>query len=230
MFSLTRMTMNLAIRSSYINESSFHTSAALERARRGTRDRKRRAVLKAIKVKAERLRKNPPPIPQKVELMLKSKGLWGPPKALREKDQDLPFPIDNVYFAKDYAYKRYTIAEAVDNLKLLCHPSMMNEPDALVFVKIEFDMRANKRDRYIDSFTKTAPIVRPYERNVPDRQVACFVPNEELRLQALQEGAVMAGGADLVMDISRGRVDIVSSSIFCICKTSLLFLTFIGGN
>ena len=38
--------------------------------------------------------------------------------------------------------------EAVNNLKQLCHPSMMDEPDALVNVKIEFDMRASKKDRY----------------------------------------------------------------------------------
>lgn len=152
--------------------------------------------------------------------MLKSKGLWGPPRSLREKDEDLPFPIDNVYFAKDYAYKRYTINEAVESLKCLCHPSMMNEPDALIYVKIEFDMRGNKRDRFIDAFTKTAPIVRPYDRNVPDRQVACFVPNEEMRLQALQDGAIMAGGADLVMDISRGRVDVAEIDHF-LCHSDL---------
>ena len=65
-------------------------------------------VLKNVKIIlfVQRLRKNPPPIPYKVELMLKSKGLWGPPKPLREPDTDLPFPQDDVYFADDYAYKR----------------------------------------------------------------------------------------------------------------------------
>ena len=38
--------------------------------------------------------------------------------------------------------------EAINNLKQLCHPSMMDEPDALVNIKVEFDMRANKKDRY----------------------------------------------------------------------------------
>ena len=61
----------------------FHTSVALERARQVTRAKKRKLTLANIKKKAERLKKNPKPIAKKVELMLKSKGLWGPPKPIR---------------------------------------------------------------------------------------------------------------------------------------------------
>ena len=61
----------------------FHTSLVLDRARQVTRARKRKVVLANIKKKAERLRKNPKPMAKKVELMLKSKGLWGPPKPIR---------------------------------------------------------------------------------------------------------------------------------------------------
>ena len=106
---LSCLMKNLSLRNCHFNtilKNEIHTTAILERARPGTRVRKRKQVLKDIKAKAERLRKNPPPIPYKVELMLKSKGLWGPPKPLREPDKDLPFPKDDVYFSKDYAYKR----------------------------------------------------------------------------------------------------------------------------
>ena len=47
--------------------------------------------------------------------------------------------------------------------------------------------------------------MKPYDRGVPDRNVVCFVPNEDLRLQALQAGAVMAGGHELIMEISKGK-------------------------
>ena len=49
---------------------------------------------------------------------------------------------------RSYFCKRYAIEEAINNLKQLCHPSMIDEPDALVNIKVEFDMRANKKDRY----------------------------------------------------------------------------------
>ena len=61
----------------------FHTSVVLERARQVTRVKKRKLALANIKKKAERLRKNPKPMAKKVEMMLKYKGLWGPPKPIR---------------------------------------------------------------------------------------------------------------------------------------------------
>ena len=82
--------------------TSIHTTSILERARKGTRERKRKIAVANKKKKEERLRKNPPPIPYKIELMLKSKGLWGDPKPLREKDAEKTFPKDNVYFNEDY--------------------------------------------------------------------------------------------------------------------------------
>ena len=68
---------------------------------------------------------------------------------------------------------------------------------------------------------KTVAIVKPYERGVPDRNVVCFVPNEDLRLQALQAGATMAGGHDLVMEISKGQVDIAEVDFF-LCHEDLV--------
>ena len=53
---------------------SLHTSATVERARQSTRIRKRKVYLANKKKKEERLRKNPPPLPKKIQLMLKAKG------------------------------------------------------------------------------------------------------------------------------------------------------------
>jgi type II secretory pathway component PulK len=61
----------------------FHTSVTLERARQVTRAKKRKQTLANIKKKAERLKKHPKPIAKKVEIMLRTKGLWGQPKPIR---------------------------------------------------------------------------------------------------------------------------------------------------
>lgn len=63
---------------------NFHTSAFLERARRGTRERKAKLAIANKKKKEERLRRNPPPLPAKIVLMLKSMGLPVTPKPLRQ--------------------------------------------------------------------------------------------------------------------------------------------------
>ena len=193
----------------------IHTSAILERARRMTREKKRKQAVANKKAKEARIAKmeySP------WEQHLRDKGYWKEPKPIRELDAELKFPVDNVYFVSKHAYKRYTLEEAIENLKQICHPSMKNDPNALVHVKIEFDMRASKKDRYLDGFTKMVPIVKAYDRNVPDRQVLCFVPNEEMRLEALQAGAVKAGGAELIMEVAKGRIDTVSFSCPCVLK------------
>ena len=55
--------------------ASFHTSPTIEHARPGTRVRKRKVAVKNKMLKEARLRKEPKPIPYKVQLMLKAKGL-----------------------------------------------------------------------------------------------------------------------------------------------------------
>ena len=100
---------------------------------------------------------------------------------------------------------------------------MFDDEDTLVHVKIEFDMRASRKDRYLDPFHKMMPIIKTYDRKVPNRNVVCFVPTEELRLEVLQNGAAMAGGTELIKDIQMGRVDIVS---FLICEKKLLQINF----
>ena len=153
-----------------------------------------------------------------VQLMLASKGLTGPPQPQRGNDNEKSFPMDDVYFINEYAYKRYTLEEAIENWRQLCGPTMYDDHNSLIHIKIEFDMRASKKDRYVEGFTKMVPIIKPYERNIPDRVVLCFVPTEEMRLEALQNGAVMAGGADLISDVQKGRVDLV-----CIADHSAMF-------
>eukprot|EP00093_Oithona_nana_P008904 08904.XXX_29256_32054_1 [CDS] Oithona nana genome sequencing. len=198
-------------------KQEIHTSAILERARRMTREKKRKQAVANKKAKEARIAKmdiSP------WEQHLRDKGYWTEPKPIRELDAELKFPVDNVYFIEKHAYKRYTLEEAIVNLKQICHPSMKNDPDAMVHVKIELDMRSTKKDRYLDAFTKMIPIVKAYDRNVPDRQVMCFVPNEEMRLEVLQAGAVMAGGADLIMEVAKGRIDIAEVDHF-LCHDEL---------
>lgn len=166
------------------------------------------------------MRKNPPPLPYKVQLMLAAKGIVGDPKPLRQKDEGLDFPKDDVYFIQNHPYRRFTMDEAMSNLRQIHDPTMLNDPDALVHIKVEFDMRATKKDRYLEPFSKMVPIVKSYDRNVPDRCVMCFVPNEELRLAAMQAGAVQAGGHDLIIEVSKGRVDISEIDHF-VCHTDL---------
>jgi len=178
-----------------------------------TRAKKRKQAVRNKKTKEERLRKNPPPLPHKVQLMLKAKGLLGPPKPLREVD-DKSFPEDDVYMSRDFTWKRYTLEEAMDELRLLYHPTQGNKPNAIIEAKIEFDLRGSKRERYLDEFSKMVPIINFFDRGVPDRNVLAFVADEKQGQAALDAGAIRVGGEDLISDIVKGRTDIADIDHF----------------
>ncbi len=55
------------------------------------------------------------------------------------------------------------------------------------------------------------PILHAYDRKVPDRTVMAFVPNDALRQAALDAGALHAGGEELILEVIKGRVDLVST-------------------
>ena len=198
----------------FVYHSGFHTSSVLDHARKMTRDRKRKIALKNKALKEERLRKNPPPLPYKVQLMLAAKGFGGPPRPVREKD-DKVFVADDVYFLEDCAWKRWTVEDAVNELRLNNHPSLgYSKPDGLVMAKIEFDLRASKKEKYLDGFSKMVPIVHPYDRGVPDRSVLAFVPNPVMEKVAIESGAAQAGGEDLIKEVAKGRIDVADIDHF----------------
>jgi len=75
-------------------------------------------------------------------------------------------------------------------------------------------MRAAKKDRYLEEFNRPVPIMHSFERGVPDRNVLVFVANEEQAAEAMEAGAYKAGDADLVSEISKGRIDVADIDHF----------------
>ena len=106
------------------------------------------------------------------------------------------------------------MSQALECLREHCHPSMLDNPDALVWAKLEFNMANVKKDKYIDSFTKMIPIYNPYERGVADKQILVFCKKPEEIQIAEAAGAKKAGGSDLVQDILKGKADVTDYDHF----------------
>ena len=189
--------------------SPLHTSCVLERARQSTRIKKRKVHMANKKKKEERLRKNPPPLPKKIKLMLKLKGLGDGQKlnVWRQVD-DRDFAVDSAWSEKFHPWRRLTVSRALEYLREHCHPSMLNMPDAMVWAKLEFNMANVKKDKYLDSFTKMIPIYHPYERGVADKHILVFCKKPEEIAAAEAAGALKAGGSDLIGDILKGKTDV----------------------
>ena len=186
----------------------LHTSSVLERARQSTRIKKRKKDLANKKKKEERLRKNPPPMPKKIKLMLKSKGISGDRLLPWRKQDNLPFATDTAWSEKTHTWARMTVEEGLECLREHCHPTMLNIPDAMVWAKLEFNMANVKKDKYLDAFTKMTPIYYPYERGVAEKQILVFCKKPEEIAEAEKAGAKKAGGSDLVQDILKGKTDV----------------------
>jgi len=185
----------------------LHTSSVLERARQSTRIKKRKQNLANKKKKEERLRKNPPPMPKKIKLMLKYKGIGD--KLLTWRRQDfLPFATDTAWSEKNHTWNRMTVEEGLECLREHCHPTMLNIPDAMVWAKLEFNMANVKKDKYLEGYSKMTPIYYPYERGVAEKQILVFCKKPEEIAEAEKAGAKKAGGSDLVQDILKGKTDV----------------------
>merc|ERR1711971_662459 len=145
------------------------------------------------KKKDERLRKNPPPIPKKVQLMLISKGLGREPRPWRRPDNK-PFPVDDVWAERNWhTWPRFSVSEAVLMLREHHHPTMLNMPDALVWARLELNMKGPKKERFIDAYSVMTPVEHPFERGVAEKTVLVFVQSVggDQREKALKKGRRM---------------------------------------
>jgi len=191
----------------------FHTCSVLERARQSTRIRKRKYYMEMKKKKEERLRKNPPGIPYKVQLMLRAKGLGGKPRPWRQLDER-PFPTDEVWGEMWHTWNRINIGEALDFLREDYHPSMLNKPDGIVWAKLEFNMSTGKVDRYIEGFSKMVPLYNPFERGVAEKSIMVFAKDPDIQKLAIKAGANQAGGMEMIDEIAKGRLDVSDFDYF----------------
>eukprot|EP00092_Neocalanus_flemingeri_P029737 GFUD01032285.1.p1 GENE.GFUD01032285.1~~GFUD01032285.1.p1 ORF type:complete len:408 (+),score=116.95 GFUD01032285.1:61-1284(+) len=200
--------------------SPLHTSSVVERARQSTRIKKRKVNVANKKKKEERLRKNPPPIPKKVQLMLISKGLGAKPQPWRKTDSR-PFPVDTAWCEMYHTWARQEVGEVLECLRENCHPSMLNMPDALVWAKLEFNLQNVKKDKYLDGFTKMVPVYNPFERGVAEKVILAFCKQPEEIKAAEAAGATKAGGIELVEEIVKGKTDVSDFDHF-LCTDEML--------
>jgi len=185
----------------------------VERARQSTRIKKRKQNLANKKKKEERLRKNPPPIPRKVQLMLISKGLGSKPQPWRNPDLR-SFPVDSAWSELFHTWPRLEVEEAVEFMRENYHPTMFNIPDGLIWAKLEFNLQATKREKYLDSFTKMVPIYHPFERGVAEKVIMVFCNDPEDMKAAEAAGAAKVGGKDLIDDIVKGKMEVTDFDNF----------------
>ncbi|CAH0583270.1 unnamed protein product [Chrysodeixis includens] len=179
------------------NVRSLHTATVSYAARKGTR-----AKARAKKVKVEVTKVGFIPHNQRGKDKIS--------KATINKHLDdtfKPLAKDDVYPLKYYSWIVYTAEDAVKAHQQTHHPSMYNVPDAYVIARVEMNMQAAKKNRFMDSFSRLSLLPHPFPRE-EERTILAFCKGSELIKEAMDAGATTAGGTDLIKKIQDGQIKI----------------------
>jgi ribosomal protein L1 len=114
-------------------------------------------------------------------------------------------PIDDVYSMKYYRWKIYPFEEAVQCHRETHHPDMYNEPNASLHVHIELNMQGEKKTRFVENFNRIAAIPFKFDHG-EERTIVAFSKDVAVQKEALDAGAELAGGVELIKQIQSGAV------------------------
>ncbi|XP_037975532.2 50S ribosomal protein L1 [Plutella xylostella] len=182
-------------KSNATNLRTLHTAPVVYAARKGTR-----AKARAKKVKVEVTKVGFIPHNQR-----------GKDNAITTKvskhldDSFKQISKDDVFPMRYYRWPVYSAEDAVQAHQETHHPTMFNVPDALVFARVELNMEAVKKNRYLESFTKLTLLPHGFSRD-EERTILAFCKGQDLISQAAEAGATTVGGTELVKKIQEGEL------------------------
>ncbi|KOX74520.1 39S ribosomal protein L1, mitochondrial [Melipona quadrifasciata] len=166
-------------------------------ARKGTRE-KRRLKLKKKKVKTVVEQVGYVPHKRKKEIKAEVCPLNTIDESWKWK------AIDNVYIIKYHPQPVYSLKEAIEYHRETHHPTMLNKPNAIVNAFIELNMRREKKNKYVDRFTKVIDTPHIFTSTENSRTVLAFSKNLQEQENAKNAGADYIGGVELIRKIQNG--------------------------
>ncbi|XP_068594693.1 large ribosomal subunit protein uL1m [Brachionichthys hirsutus] len=124
-------------------------------------------------------------------------------RVINNKDRDEPYgktpraPVDDVYILKYYARTIYDAEEAIDMLKGF--PVLdFTPPDQPLYIDLRLDMKLEKKKK-VEPFISTLLLPHPFRTET--NTVVVFTEDANQAKFALENGAVFAGGEELVEKI-----------------------------
>jgi len=189
--------------------SLIHTSSILDAARKGTRA-KREAKKKASK--KEVVKKEFIPMNKRLEL-----NQGGP---LRRQEDHLKNPTDDVWLTKYYKWKVYQAIEAIEMHREINHPTMYNNPDALLYASFELSMALDKKNKYMEYVTSMVDMPYTFDSE-QQRQLLVITTDEEQLVAAREMGVELAIGPEVVKMVQNGEMDL-NSFDYVLAQLSIL--------
>ncbi|XP_058812444.1 large ribosomal subunit protein uL1m [Topomyia yanbarensis] len=180
-----------------INARLLHISAVDLAARKGTREKARKAKVKKVVEKIGFIRHD-----------MRNKGKLNLKQVNKHIDDSWKqVPTDNCWVSKYYKWRVYTVEEAIKCHRETHHPTMYNVPNAPLYAHIELNMQAEKITRFVDNFQRMVAIPHRFEHN-ENRNIIVFAKGQDVLKEATDAGATLVGGVELIKEIQNGDLQL----------------------
>ncbi|XP_064106174.1 large ribosomal subunit protein uL1-like [Macrobrachium nipponense] len=180
------------------NPVFFHTAAILEAARKGTRA-KREAKKRASK--KEVVKKEYIPYKKRMELLM------GGGKSPRRYEEHLKYPTDDVWIARYWRRKMYSLRETIAMHRETHHETQYNVPDACVNVYMELYLNLDKKNRYMDPIAEVVNLPHTFDSG-QQRNLLVISRKQEVIDYARQAGAALAIGPEIIKMAQKDEVNL----------------------
>ncbi|XP_058451567.1 large ribosomal subunit protein uL1 [Malaya genurostris] len=179
------------------NTRMLHISANDLAARKGTREKARKAKVKKVVEKIGFIRHD-----------MRNKGKLNLKQVNKHIDDSWKqVPIDNCWVSKYYKWRVYSVDEAVQCHRETHHPTMYNVPNAPLYAHIELNMQAEKITRFVDNFQRMVAIPHKFKQN-ENRNILVFAKGQDILKEATDAGATLVGGIELIKEIQNGDLQL----------------------
>lgn len=128
--------------------------------------------------------------------------------------------LDDIWRLKLCRGKPYSVADAVALLQELCHPTMLNDPEAFVYATVELDLRLKKKNHFMEDFSGIILYPHDFETGSTKRVIALCESSDD-QYKASEVGAAYVGGTSIIQRIYRGEIR-SDDYDFVVCHPNLL--------
>ncbi|CAH1794016.1 unnamed protein product, partial [Owenia fusiformis] len=116
-------------------------------------------------------------------------------------------PVDDVWFKLFYSPTIHDFNEAIEMHREFADPSMLDNMEGLVQVTFRLDFTTSKKTKFIKRINNIVAMPHWFDDGNPDNRVIAFSKDPALHEVALQEGAIQAGGSDIISQIENGLIN-----------------------
>uniref|UniRef100_A0AC35UCT4 39S ribosomal protein L1, mitochondrial n=1 Tax=Rhabditophanes sp. KR3021 TaxID=114890 RepID=A0AC35UCT4_9BILA len=143
-----------------------------------------------------------------------------PGRLVREDEANLPeFPLTNIFIREQVRTQFYSIADALQIHRTMQQPSCYNSVNAPIKLRLELNMTTEKTTKMVSNSDHIIPVPHSFHQN-EKRSILAFVADTKLQELAMESGAEIALGPDMIKKIIKGQFRIDDYD-FCVAHVDM---------